>query len=109
MSDFTNKLKNLTEQVTSTVVTGAKVVSETAMTQYDRLKTKNEISQYEKDIMKAYARIGEVYYNAQEKDAEMVDVSDVIELISSKKKLIAMLEDKLYQEDEAEIEEKDGE
>ena len=74
---------------------GVKIAKDVADEQAAKLKLKAEIGQNERDITKAYTRLGEAYYEAKTNNAEMSDVNDVVDLIRSKKKLVELLKEKL--------------
>lgn len=95
MSDFEKKFNDFAINVSTTVDETVKVVKEKADKEISKIRLRSEIGQNERDIAKAYAKLGEAYYNAKENNSEMSDVKDLLDLIRSKKKLIELLEEKL--------------
>ncbi len=104
MTDFEKYISEVSDKVAEFVTEGAKAIKNTTDTQTQKIRIRSEIGQNQRDITKAYARLGEAYYNAKENGAEMSNVNDILELIRSKKKLISLLQEKLdtLQSEEAE-------
>ncbi len=95
MSDFEKQFNEITGKLAKAVTDGVKVAKSVADEQTAKLKLRAEIGQNERDITKAYNRLGQAYYEAKINNAEMSDVNDVLDLIRSKKKLIELLQEKL--------------
>ena len=95
MTDFEKQLNEFTDKIAKVVTDGVKIAKDVADEQAAKLKLKAEIGQNERDITKAYTRLGEAYYEAKTHNAEMSDVNDVVDLIRSKKKLVELLKEKL--------------
>ena len=95
MSDFEKQFNDLYDKVAKVVVDSAKAAKSVADVQTAKLKLRAEIGQNERDITKAYNRLGQAYYEAKVNNAEMSDVNDVLDLIRSKKKLVELLQEKL--------------
>ena len=95
MTDFEKQLNEFTDKIARVVTDGVKIAKDVADEQAAKLKLKAEIGQNERDITKAYTRLGEAYYEAKTNNAEMSDVNDVVDLIRSKKKLVELLKEKL--------------
>ena len=95
MTDFEKQLNEFTDKIAKVVTDGVKIAKDVADEQAAKLKLKAEIGQNERDITKAYTRLGEAYYEAKTNNAEMSDVNDVVDLIRSKKKLVELLKEKL--------------
>lgn len=95
MTDFEKQLNEFTGRLAKAVTDGVRIAKDVADEQTAKLKLRAEIGQNERDITKAYARLGEAYYEARINNAEMSDVNDVLDLIRSKKKLVELLKEKL--------------
>lgn len=95
MTDFEKQFNEWTDRIAKAVSDGVRIARDAADEQTAKLKLRAEIGQNERDITKAYARLGEAYYEAKVNNAEMSDVNDVMDLIRSKKKLVELLREKL--------------
>ncbi len=104
MADFEKYVQGVSDKVAGFVTQSMKVVKATTETQTAKLKLRSEIGQNQRDITKAYTRLGEAYFEAQENGAEMSNVNDLLELVRSKKKVVDLLQEKLNALSEAEEE-----
>lgn len=95
MRDFDKQFNDFADMVSKYVNVGVQKVKDVADFQTRKMKLQSEIGQNQRDITKAYTKLGQAYYEAKENNAQMSDVEDVMELIRSKKKLVDMLQEKL--------------
>lgn len=84
---FFDKIKDVADTVVDSVEKGAKNVSETSKKTADKMRIKKEINKFNSDINKAYASIGQKYFelNADAPAEEYVDA--VNSIIDAKIKL----------------------
>lgn len=94
MSD-NQDLKDIKDTISKALNESYKTVKDMVDLSSQKMKLKSEIGQNERDISKTYARLGEAYYNSKKNGGEMADVDDLLKLIDAKKKLIALLNEKL--------------
>ena len=60
-----------------------------------KIELRSEIGDHSRALTKAYTRLGEAYYDAVSAHREIGDVSDIMSLISTNKKLVELLSQQL--------------
>ena len=84
---FFDKVKDVADTLVDSVEKGAKNVSETSKKTADKMRIKKEINKYNSDINKAYASIGQKYFelNADAPDEAYAEI--VNSIVEAKLKL----------------------
>lgn len=95
MTDYTDKINEIFESLGKALDRQTAAVKDFADAAAQKVKLRSEIGQNKRDIEKTYAKLGEAYYRAKKSGGQMTDVDDWINLITTKEKLIALLEEKL--------------
>ena len=80
---------------------GTKELSVRLQKEKKKVELKSQIGQHERQMAKAYERMGEAYFKHLEEGVEMEPMDDILDLLRSNKKVIALL-----QEQPNELEEK---
>lgn len=100
MEDFNTVLEELRKGINNAADKASVMIEEsvkgiggTLQIEKKKLELKSQIGQHQRTITKAYARIGEAYVN----QGDMESVKDVVELVKSNQKLIALLQEQLDQ------------
>ena len=103
MSNF-DKYVNLFTKVfnkgVETFETSTKDLSVKLQKEKKKVELKSQIGQHERQMAKAYERIGEAYYNHVENGAEMENLEDIFDLLRSNHKVIALLEEQMKELDD---------
>ncbi|MBR2824970.1 MAG: hypothetical protein IKE51_01705 [Solobacterium sp.] len=64
-----------------------------------RLEIKSQIGQHQRQMSKAYERIGEAYYKHLETAQPVEGINDVLEIVRSNKKVVELLKEQLAEID----------
>ncbi len=104
-----NNEKDLTETISSLIEKGTETLNKTTKTITDqiskerkKLEIRSQIGQHERQLSKAYERIGKAYFEEKENGTAMEDLTDVIALVRSNRKVVELLNDQLAQFEEKE-------
>lgn len=60
-----------------------------------KMELRSEIGEHQRSLTKAYTKLGEAYYDAENNHTAMGDVSETMTLITSNRRLIDMLKSQL--------------
>lgn len=90
-----NKFQELLNKAATLFDEGSKKAKDVILTEVDKLKIRSEIGQNERDITKEYTKLGEAYYNAKVTNSEVVGEKESLAIISSKKRTVELLKEKI--------------
>lgn len=93
--DFAKFLNDTGTQFAKIVTDASSSFTEGAKKAKQKLELKSQIGDHTRALNKAYARLGEAYYDAYTSHREVQDMDDVLALIKSNRKVIELLNEKL--------------
>lgn len=102
MSDwkkYTGILSKIAEKSAEKLSGTTKDLSKKVNAERKKLEVKSQIGQHERQITKAYERLGEAYYKHTVSGTPMDGLDDIMEVIRSNQKVISLLEIQLKQLD----------
>ena len=77
------------------VVGSTKDLSTRLQVERKRIEIKSQIGQHQRQMSKAYERIGEAYYKHLETQQPVEGINDVLDIVRSNKKVIDLLKEQL--------------
>lgn len=92
-----DKINEFIEKGTETFKSTSKTLTDQLVKERKKLEIRSQIGQHERQIHKAYERIGEAYCKHLETGESLDSLEDVIALVQSNKKVIELLNDQLSQ------------
>lgn len=95
--DFTETISSLIEKGTETLNKTTKTITDQLAKERKKLEIKSQIGQHERQLSKAYERLGKAYFDQMESGAAMENVDDVTALIRSNRKVVKLLNEQLKQ------------
>ena len=104
--DFTETISSLIEKGTETLNKTTKTITDQLAKERKKLEIKSQIGQHERQLSKAYERLGKAYFDQMESGAAMENVDDVTALIRSNRKVVKLLNEQLKQFEDKETTEK---
>ncbi len=91
-------LKNVdgeSDKVVRFVKENTKDLTDTIARERKKIELRSEIGERSRTLNKAYTRLGEAYYDSLQNRRSMDDMSDVIAIIDSNRKLVDLLNEQL--------------
>ena len=95
--DFTETISSLIEKGTETLNKTTKTITDQLAKERKKLEIKSQIGQHERQLSRAYERLGKAYFDQMESGAAMENVDDVTALIRSNRKVVKLLNEQLKQ------------
>ena len=95
--DFTETISSLIEKGTETLNKTTKTITDQLAKERKKLEIKSQIGQHERQLSKAYERLGKAYFDQMESGSAMENVDDVTALIRSNRKVVELLNEQLKQ------------
>ncbi len=102
LDDIVKGMNEVTDKASKIIDSGAKDLPGTLSREKKKVEIKAQIGKNQRAVVKAYARIGEAYFNHVEKGTSMDEMKDVLDLVRSNNKVIELLEEQLARLDETE-------
>lgn len=90
-----NDVDVLVRKTVKSVEKGTRNVSSTIATEQKKVAIRSQIGQHQRNATKAYARLGEAYYNYVEKGVALTGIEDVLDILRSNNKVIELLQAQL--------------
>lgn len=98
--DLTETISSLIEKGTETFNKKTKNITDQIAKERKKLEIRSQIGQHERQLSKAYERIGKAYYDEKETGVASEDLTDVIALVRSNRKVVELLNEQLAQFEE---------
>lgn len=95
LDKYLNTAKKVLDFGTEKVKDGTKDITAKLQIERKKLEIKSQIGQHERQMSKAYERIGEAYCKHLETGSPMEAMNDVLEIIRSNKKVVELLQEQL--------------
>lgn len=96
MADELNKtITEVTDKVVKVVHESRTRVLNRLDVEQKKAQIRSEIGHNQRDLTKAYEKLGREYYAAKESGIDMADMSATLEMIRSKEKVVELLNEKL--------------
>ncbi len=93
--DWKNFVNESSDKIVKTIDSTAKDVTDKVKLEKRKLELKSQIGEHQRAVTKAYTRLGEAYYESLTDSSALNAAKDVIELISTNRKVIDLLNDQL--------------
>lgn len=101
LSKYARLLTKVIEKGAETLENSTKDLSNKVTKEKKKAEIKAQIGQHERQMQKAYERIGRAYFDHVQDGVELPDFKDTFDIINSNEKVIMLLEEQLLQvEDE---------
>ncbi|MBE6123707.1 MAG: hypothetical protein IJ130_13010 [Solobacterium sp.] len=94
-NEMAKSLSDVTDKASKLIESGSRDLPETFNREKKKMEIKAQIGKNQRAVAKAYARVGEAYFNYVENGTSMDEMRDVIDLIRSNNKVIELLEEQL--------------
>lgn len=88
-------VKELVDKTAKVVNESVNYVGNKVSVEKNKLDIKNQINQHEKNVQRAYERLGKAYYNSIQNHDDVIGQDDLIEMINTNKKVIELLNNQL--------------
>ena len=95
LDKYLETAKKIVNFGTEKVKDGTKDLSSRLQVERKKIEIKSQIGQHQRQMSKAYERIGEAYYKHLETGNPVEGVNDVLEIIRSNKKVVELLQEQL--------------
>lgn len=90
-----NYVDTESDKVVRFIKDNTKDLSDTIAKERRKIELRSEIGERSRALVKAYARLGEAYYESLQNRRSMDDMKDVVALIDSNRKVVDLLNDQL--------------
>lgn len=90
-----NYVDTESDKVVRFIKDNTKDLSDTIAKERRKIELRSEIGERSRALAKAYARLGEAYYESLQNRRSMDDIKDVVALIDSNRKVVDLLNDQL--------------
>lgn len=90
-----NYVDTESDKVVRFIKDNTKDLSDTIAKERRKIELRSEIGERSRTLAKAYARLGEAYYESLQNRRSMDDMNDVVALIDSNRKVVDLLNDQL--------------
>ena len=93
--EWVNYVDKQSDKVVDFIRTNTKELTEAVKKEQKKMELRSQIGEHTRALNKAYTRLGEAYYASASEHKAMTDVSDVMALIQSNRKLVDLLKEQL--------------
>ncbi len=100
MDELMKNVNEVTDKATKFIDSGTKDLPGTLNREKKKMEIRAQIGKNQRAVVKAYARIGEAYFNHVENGTSMDEMKDVLDLIRSNNKVIELLGEQLQRLEE---------
>ena len=96
---YADLLVKVVEKGTEKLGDTSKDLSEKIGSEKKKVELRSQITTHERQISKAYEKLGEAYYEHEINGRKMVSLDDLVDVVKSNKKVIRLLEEQIEQLD----------
>ena len=94
-NDWMKYVDSESDKVVKFVRDNTKDLSDTIARERKKIELRSQIGEHTRSLNKSYIRLGEAYYESLKSGREMDDMSDVLTIIESKRRLVELLNEQL--------------